>query len=622
MHLTHSIRRTGAVIATTALAAGLIGLAAPAAHAEAVAAAAADGTLFLIGGGIYPGEETSDALLTAAIDKAKPHAAAAGRTTPVVAIVSAGSPAAPNAEEAADGDEYDNAAANGLYYQAWFESLGADTLLVPIDENPSEDYPGDHYSSDNAGDQALADAIAAGADAVYLGGGDQTRYVRALMDCAPAANDAFTSCADTPVLASLRAVVDGGGVVAGSSAGLAIQQGEGMITGGEPYESWRDGTTPGSFDNDNLSHIPAGGFDFFTEGIIDSHFARRDRQPRVVRLALDLGRPVAYGVEEYTALVVDRATRTGTVLGDNGVSVLDVSGASFDGTTASGVDYSYLTPGSTLDFATGGHVLAGNPTTAPGTGDVPALHGDIWGSYECDYDINGSINLAKGLVASTGNRATGDTCDTPLEQPRFRTTFNRTASTFWNVNGGFAGLDYTISLIPSFTVTATVDGKPFANGTAQAAGEDPELELTITNTGALSLANLELDLEAAPSAGAAAAAPAAESTPDALAPGESVTVSLPLPNERVTLDGTVTAVALNSTALPLPVDVSAQSITGTVLPAATTTTPEPKPEVKPTVDKQGPERLANTGGDVTLPLLAGAALVAAAALLLSRRRSA
>ena len=163
-----------------------------------------------------------------------------GPVTAHIAVVTAASYPAQNAAEAVD-VEQDNAAANGLYYADLFAAFGATTYPVPIDE--AVNYDGDPYVPANADDPDVAQAVA-DATGVWFGGGDQMRYVRTLFDCEPAEREAFTSCEDTVVMAAVRGVLDGDGVVGGTSAGLTIQQGAAMVTGGEPYEAWRDGARP------------------------------------------------------------------------------------------------------------------------------------------------------------------------------------------------------------------------------------------------------------------------------------------------------------------------------------------------------------------------------------------
>lgn len=531
---------------------------APAAPAAPTASTAPNGSIVLIGGAIKPGEANSEAIIQRIVDLAKQHA---GDKKPRIAIVTTASEVAPNATEAADGNTYDNATANGLYYSDWFAAHGADVYPVPVDVNPGEDYPGDPYSADNAKSAAVAQAVR-DSDAVYFGGGDQINYVRAFMDCtAPdqAAADiyAFTSCTDTPVMAAIREVVESGGVTAGTSAGLTIQQGADMISGGDPYPSWRDGATVGWFEDDRLASIPSGGFGFFTEGMLDSHFARRDRQPRIVRLAIATGHDRSFGVEEKTALVVDRAARTGEVIGQLGASLLDTSAATSDGRNAAGVRYSYFTTGSTIDFATGAITLAGTAHSGAGSAEAPAAPTDIWGSYECEGGIFGTLDLAQGLVKSSASTATGDTCDSPAESPRFRTTFTRTADTRWNDDGGFTDLAMSITGIPSFSAVASATGSVGTPNPQVPAGSQAGITVTVTNTGGTPLTGFRIASEASGSS-AAASDPASTAV---VAPGGT----LQLQTTRTVAEGPqtfalrITATAVDANGAELGVETAPQT---------------------------------------------------------------
>jgi len=134
-------------------------------------------------------------------------------------------------------------------------------------------YDGDPYTPAAAHDPAVVEQVRA-STAVFLGGGDQMRYVRTLLDCVgQEAREAHHRCVDTPLLAAVREVLDRGGVVAGVSAGLTAQQGPDMITGGESYQAWRDGASPGYLDDaTELGFVPHGGLGFFDEALLDSHF--------------------------------------------------------------------------------------------------------------------------------------------------------------------------------------------------------------------------------------------------------------------------------------------------------------------------------------------------------------
>lgn len=610
--VSHRGRRIRVGLLTASLTAGLAGFAAAPATALPTVPS---GTVVAIGGAISPGEPYSTAIVQRIVDLAQAHAGAGN--TPKIAVFTTASEVATNAAEAADWQNEDNATANGLYYANWFQAFGVDVYPVPIDVNAGEDYPGDPYSADNALDPSVAAEIAS-SDAVYFGGGDQINYVRALMGCtaadpADAAIFLFDTCSGTPAMAAIRSVVDSGGVSAGTSAGLTIQQGSDMITGGDPYPAWRDGAVPGWFEDDRLAYSPTGGFGFFSEGMLDSHFARRDRQPRIVKLALERQHTLAFGVEEKTAFVVDRATRTGEVIGELGVSLLDVGAASTDGTNAAGVVYSYLSSGSTIDFASGEMTLAGTPHNGPGTAAPPAAPTDIWGSYECDYGTFGTLHLAQGLVTSTASTAFGDSCDTPVESPRFRTTYHRTAATTWNDDGGFTNLEMSITRIPSFTASARLIGAA-ASGSLPV-GSEADIEVTVTNTGGTPLGGISIN-------GAAAAG-----APASLAPNASAVLTIrrtvAAGPQTFTVEVGATALDTNGAELRVaaaPQTLSAQ-ITGTPAPQQPTT-PAPNGGSATPATQHGNATLARTGGpEFGWPLaIAGLLLAGAAGALAGTRR--
>lgn len=104
-----------------------------------------------------------------------------------------------------------------------------------------------------------------------------------------------------------------------------------MVTGGESYEGLRDGSAPGYFDDaTRLGHLPEGGFGFLRSGLVDTHTGAYGREGRALRLASDTGHDRVYGLEENTALVVDRPGSSRehlSVLGPNGVAVLDLRDA-------------------------------------------------------------------------------------------------------------------------------------------------------------------------------------------------------------------------------------------------------------------------------------------------------
>ena len=429
MPLTHSLT---AGLSTVAVSCLVLAAAGP------VAATPPDrgnGHLVMVGGNLQEDAE----ILQRIVDLADPDGDGP-RKARIALVTAAASPAA-SAEEAGDIDE-NNAAANGLYYASLFEALGAQTYAVPVDVT-EDAFEGDLYGPDNA-DSGKVAAQVRRSTGVFFGGGDQMRYVRTLLDCAEAPDEAFTDCEDTKVLSAVRHVLDRGGVVSGVSAGTTIQQGADMVTGGDPYVGWRDGAAPGYFDSSlPLGYVPFGGFGFFEAGLMDSHFTTWARQARMVRLALDTGHDRAFGVDETTALVVDRAAGTGSVVGDHGVSMLDVSEADDDRTDGSveGVRWTYLSAGDSVDLATG-EVTAAPGSTAPAVVTAPEPTDDIWYS---DYEMR---DLARALVASGVTEAYGTTYE---DDPTYVTTLVRDDRTRqWQTPVGevsFVDLELRVSVL-------------------------------------------------------------------------------------------------------------------------------------------------------------------------------
>ncbi|MCX7569754.1 cyanophycinase [Tumebacillus sp. DT12] len=264
---------------------------------------------------------------------------AGGRSVAKIGILTAASIPASQDPDAGTANA-SNSQANGEYYANLFKATyGAlDAQWIPIDL--------DHIA--NNASPSVVNQINS-MTGFFIGGGDQSRLVTCLLN---------SDRTDSPALAAIRSKWNSGAIVAGTSAGTAILAQSPMITGGESYEALRYGSYT-SVSGDNLSYDPKGGFGFFKEGLIDTHFSERGRQGRIVRLASDTGKSAAYGVDENTALVV---TGEGTssakmeVLGQNGAFVFDLSAAT-KGTTGgywsiSNVKATYLTPGDLYTPAT------------------------------------------------------------------------------------------------------------------------------------------------------------------------------------------------------------------------------------------------------------------------------
>lgn len=120
--------------------------------------------------------------------------------------------------------------------------------------------------------------IAHGTTAVFMTGGDQSRLVELL------------SKSDR---ARLRRFLRKGGIIAGTSAGAAAA-GVFMITGG-------------TVDSELKSTLTSARGLALTHGIIvDTHFAQRNRQNRLVAATWQYPRSVGIGLDEDTAVIIDR----------------------------------------------------------------------------------------------------------------------------------------------------------------------------------------------------------------------------------------------------------------------------------------------------------------------------
>jgi cyanophycinase len=270
-----------------------------------------------------------------------------------------------------------SAQSNGTYYVDTFRYLGAGagTAWIPVTIAANG-----RCAVSNA-DPALVAQINA-MDGFFFGGGDQSRILACFF------NGSGTSRTDSPIMVALRNRFQAGAVVAGTSAGTAVQGRSPMLTGGESYYGLRYGvytsvgtstSTPTKANNDpsvttttyadRLAYEAAGGLGFFTEGVIDSHFSERGRQGRVVRLASSKLVNQGFGVDENTALVVEnQGTNSAlfSVVGQSGVFIFNLTqasssvagpGSSSPCSTASGfklcyVRVHYATPGDTFAPAT------------------------------------------------------------------------------------------------------------------------------------------------------------------------------------------------------------------------------------------------------------------------------
>ena len=145
----------------------------------------------------------------------------------------------------------------------------------------------------------------------YFIGGSQLRITQALLK---------EDGTDTPVLAAIRKSVDRGGVLAGTSAGAAMQSEIMLSVSGLPDDALDEGMDALDFgvsQNPHRRGLYVGrGLSFFRGGIIDQHFGQfRGRLGRLSRALIEQNVRFGFGIDENTALIVS----------DDGT--LEVSGA-------------------------------------------------------------------------------------------------------------------------------------------------------------------------------------------------------------------------------------------------------------------------------------------------------
>jgi len=164
------------------------------------------------------------------------------------------------------------------------------------------------------------------ADLIWMGGGDQSRLTKAL--------------AGTGVPEAIRKRYHEGAVVGGTSAGAAVLSSV-MITG-EAYDL--TALKPGGTQT-------AEGLGLWPGAIVDQHFIKRQRLPRLLTAVLDKPELVGIGVDESTGAILS-GTRL-DVVGASQVVVIDARPAKVQPRkcAAVGMRLSVLTPGMSLDLA-------------------------------------------------------------------------------------------------------------------------------------------------------------------------------------------------------------------------------------------------------------------------------
>jgi cyanophycinase len=173
------------------------------------------------------------------------------------------------------------------------------------------------------------------ASGVFFTGGDQLKIT--------------SQIGDTPVYSRIREIYEGGGVIAGTSAGASAMS-ETMMVTNNGDASYRI----------KSSLLMAPGLGLAPDMLIDQHFAERGRMSRLIGAVTQNPRVLGIGIDENTAMLVERE-RTFRVLGEGAVYVVDASKSTYsniadedmDRTLSSfGLTVHMLSQGDTFDLET------------------------------------------------------------------------------------------------------------------------------------------------------------------------------------------------------------------------------------------------------------------------------
>lgn len=165
-------------------------------------------------------------------------------------------------------------------------------------------------------------ALIADADGIFFNDGDQSLTYQALRH-----ND---GSATAELLAIFEAVQQKRLLVGSTGAGTAVMSGRQlyaadaeplpMVSNGDSYHALQYGAKasaapwpgcrkeqrcPNDISERQLTYIAAGGLGLFPLGMLDTHFAERGRQARLLVLQQSTQSHLAFGVDEATALLVD-----------------------------------------------------------------------------------------------------------------------------------------------------------------------------------------------------------------------------------------------------------------------------------------------------------------------------
>jgi len=299
----------------------------------------------------------------------------------------------------------------GQWISERLNSYGAAAFVVPLSVRLA-----DTDFRKVAEDAELAGAVR-GAGGVFFVGGDQSRITAALVRA---------DGSRTAVLDAVWDVYRRGGVVAGDSAGAAIMSSTMFYAPNSVLATLHQGIADGRDIAPGLGFI---GDDVF----VDQHLLVRGRFARMIPAMLKKGYKYGLGIDENTAMVVDRRRQV-EIIGVKGALLIDLTRATTDsaraGFNVSNAVLSYLGRGDRYDLAS--HTFTPAPDKAGGRlADgrellrQPVYSSDILGRNAVvelmENLINNHENEAIG-IATSGREMGGEGAPAPGFQFTFRKT--------------------------------------------------------------------------------------------------------------------------------------------------------------------------------------------------------
>lgn len=176
------------------------------------------------------------------------------------------------------------------------------------------------------------------ADAIFLAGGEQSRYRKVLVN---------SDESPTPLLQAIWHVYRKGGVVAGTSAGTAVMSRAMFVDADFVLPVMTRGVRIGEEVDHGLGFMPADCF-------VDQHFLARGRFGRALVAMQAFNFLYGLGIDEDTAAVVERGVAR--IVGYRGTILLDakksIKAAQESRFNVANVKLSYLTHGDSVDLKT------------------------------------------------------------------------------------------------------------------------------------------------------------------------------------------------------------------------------------------------------------------------------